>query len=157
MNIRVKDADTFHHYVLSTVIYVVIMDSLSISGTCAGLISLMITTATATSAFIRTCRGAREDLTTVIGDLGQLNAILDLLRNDDTSMVPEPMQMEILTLLQKCTATVGEIDTLLKALRNTKGFPVKWAASGKQKVESLRAKLQGYLGSPGLTIDITDL
>ena len=133
------------------------MDPLSISGTCAGLISLIITTTTATSAFIRTCRGARGDLTTVIGDLGQLSAILGLLKNDDTSVVPEPMQVEILSLLQKCTATVGDIETVLKALGNTKGFPVKWAASGKQKVESLRAKLQGYLESLGLTIDIIGL
>ncbi|MBE3041783.1 hypothetical protein IMZ48_04230 [Candidatus Bathyarchaeota archaeon] len=133
------------------------MEPVSIIGTCSGLISLIITATTAAAAFIRVCRGARGDLTTVIGDLTQLKTILDLLKNDDTSAVSKPMQAEILSLLQDCAATVGDIENVVEALGDSKAFPMRWAASGKQRVESLRAKLKGYSDALGFTIDIVGM
>ena len=133
------------------------MDPVSISGTCVGLISLIITATTAATRFIRTCRGAREDLTAAIGDLTQLRTTLDLLKDDDTTVIPERMRTEILSLLDKCAIIVIEIEKLIESLGNSRPVPVKWAASEKSKVEAARAKLRGYAESLGLTIDIVGL
>ena len=133
------------------------MDPFSIASGCAGLITLIAQTTTAATAFIRTCRGAREDLTSVIGELTQLKTILELLKDDDASVMPERMRVEIVSLLNKCSATVREIEDVLEGFGDGRAVPVKWAASGKPKVEALRVRLKGYSESLSLTIDIVGL
>ncbi|KAK4447198.1 hypothetical protein QBC34DRAFT_382447 [Podospora aff. communis PSN243] len=122
---------------------------------CCGETSLAITN------FVRGCREARSDLTTISGELTQLHLVLDLLKDDASvgsgRVILEPLQAQILSI-KNCTVVVGNIETVLeKHSESGKTGAVKWVAYGKAEVAGLRMPLEAHRGSLSLILELASL
>ncbi|GKT60593.1 hypothetical protein ColTof4_00719 [Colletotrichum tofieldiae] len=132
-------------------------DPLSIAASCVGLLTAAGATAKALSAFIRDCREARADLTTVARELADLRITLELLRDDsDGGHLPRPLQAQIVSIVDSCGGVIHGIDAALERHRGRTG-PLRWAVDGKREVEALRRGLEAYRGSLSLAVETVTL
>lgn len=124
------------------------MDPFSITVSCLTLIGIA---SVAITTFIRGCRAARSDLTSISGELTQLQLVLELLKDDtDDQTVPETLRTQILSIIANCSAVVDTIDQMLQK-HGGKAGPARWTAHGKTEVEGLRMSLQAHRGSLSLS------
>ncbi|KAG7294533.1 hypothetical protein NEMBOFW57_004608 [Staphylotrichum longicolle] len=136
------------------------MDPLSITSACLALLSAVGKTSIAVTSFIRGCREARSDLTSISGELTQLQLVLDLLKDDasvgDDRVIPESLQTQILSIIKNCSAVVDNINTVLEKHSGRTGVP-KWVAFGKAEVAGLRMSLEAHRGSLSLVLELVSV
>lgn len=136
------------------------MDPLSITTACVGLLATVTKTALAVTNFTRDCREARSDLTSITGELSQLNLVLELLRDEtavtDDRIMPESLQIHILSTINSCSAAVSKINTTLDKHTGKTGM-LKWATFGKNEVAGLRTSLEAYRGSLSLVLELVSV
>lgn len=136
------------------------MDPLSITTACLALLSAVGKTSIAITSFIRGCREARSDLTSISGELTQLQLVLDLLKDDasvgDDRVIPESLQTQILSIIKNCSAVVDNINTVLEKHSGRTGVP-KWVAFGKAEVAGLRMSLEAHRGSLSLVLELVSV
>lgn len=133
------------------------MDPLSITVSCLTLIGIASKTSVAITTFIRGCRAARSDLTSISGELTQLQLVLELLKDDtDDQTVPETLRTQILSIIANCSAVVDTIDQMLQK-HGGKAGPARWTAYGKTEVEGLRMSLQAHRGSLSLVLELVSI
>ncbi len=136
------------------------MDPLSITTACLALLGTVAKTSLAVTTFIRGCRDARSDLTSLSGELTQLHLVLDLLKDDasvtDGRVIPESLQAQILSIIKNCSAV---IDNINKVLQNHSGKTgaAKWVAFGKAEVAGLRMSLEAHRGSLNLVLELVSV
>jgi hypothetical protein len=136
------------------------MDPLSITVSCLTLIGVASKTSLAVTTFIRGCRDARSDLTSVSGELTQLQLVLELLKDDpdvtDDRIIPESLQAQILSIIANCSDVVGKINKVLNKHAGRAG-PAKWTAFGKTEVDGLRMSLEAHRGSLSLVLELVSV
>lgn len=136
------------------------MDPLSITTACIGLLATVTKTALAVTNFTRDCREARSDLTSITGELSQLNLVLELLRDEtavtDDRIMPESLQIHILSTINSCSAAVSKINTILDKHTGKTGM-LRWATFGKNEVAGLRTSLEAYRGSLSLVLELVSV
>jgi hypothetical protein len=136
------------------------MDPLSITSACVGLLAAVTKTTLAVINFTRDCREARSDLTSITGELSQLNLVLELLRDEtavsDDQIIPESLQTHILSTINSCSAAVSKINTVLDNHAGKTGV-LKWATFGKSEVAGLRTSLEAYRGSLSLVLELVSV
>jgi hypothetical protein len=136
------------------------MDPLSITTACLTLLSTVGKTSIAIATFIRGCREARSDLTSISGELTQLHLVLDLLKDDaavsDDRVIPESLQVQILSIIKNCSAVVDNINTVLDRHSGKSGV-VKWVTFGKAEVAGLRMSLEAHRGSLSLVLELVSV
>lgn len=136
------------------------MDPLSITSACIGLLAAVTKTTLAVTNFTRDCREARSDLTSITGELSQLNLVLELLRDEtavsDDQIIPESLQTHILSTINSCSAAVSKINTILDKHAGKTGV-LKWATFGKNEVAGLRTSLEAYRGSLSLVLELVSV
>jgi len=136
------------------------MDPLSITTACLTLVGTVGKTSLAVTTFIRGCREARSDLTSISGELTQLHLVLDLLKDDaavsDGRVIPESLQVQILSIIKNCSAVVDSINTVLEN-HSGKAGAVKWVAFGKAEVAGLRMSLEAHRGSLSLVLELVSV
>jgi hypothetical protein len=136
------------------------MDPLSITSACIGLLAAVTKTTLAVTSFTRDCREARSDLTSITGELSQLNLVLELLRDEtavsDDQIIPESLQTHILSTINSCSAAVSKINTILDKHAGKTGV-LKWVAFGKNEVAGLRTSLEAYRGSLSLVLELVSV
>lgn len=135
-------------------------DPLSITTACLTLLSAVGKTSIALTTFIRGCREARSDLTSISGELTQLHLVLDLLKDDaavgDSHVIPESLQQQIPSTIRNCSAIVYNIDTILQKYSGKTGA-AKWVAYGKAEVAGLRMSLEAHRGSLSLVLELVSV
>ncbi|KAG5664966.1 hypothetical protein KAF25_008700, partial [Fusarium avenaceum] len=136
------------------------MDPLSITTACVGLLATVTKTALAVTNFTRDCREARSDLTSITGELSQLNLVLELLRDEtavtDDRIMPESLQIHILSTINSCSSAVSKINTILDKHTGKTGM-LRWATFGKNEVAGLRTSLEAYRGSLSLVLELVSV
>ncbi|WXC45862.1 hypothetical protein QX201_005558 [Fusarium graminearum] len=136
------------------------MDPLSITTACIGLIGTVTKTTVAVTEFTRDCREARSDLTSINGELSQLQLVLELLRDDtaisDDQILPESLQEQILSIIDNCSAVVSKINLVLDNHSGKVGV-LKWATFGKSEVAGLRMSLEAHRGSLNLALELVSV
>ena len=136
------------------------MDPLSITTACLALLSAVGKTSLAVTTFIRGCREARSDLTSISGELTQLHLVLDLLKDDasvsDGRVIPQSLQAQILSIIKNCSAVVDSINTVLQNHSGKTGV-AKWVAFGKAEVAGLRMSLEAHRGSLSLVLELVSV
>ncbi|KAM0226797.1 hypothetical protein ACHAPO_012063 [Fusarium lateritium] len=136
------------------------MDPLSITTACIGLIGAVATTTLSVTNFTRECREARSDLTSINGELSQLQLILELLRDDTTAsddrILPESLQEQILSIIDNCSAVVSKINLVLDKHSGKVGA-LKWATFGKNEVIGLRISLEAHRASLNLALELVSV
>ncbi|XEV04989.1 hypothetical protein FSHL1_010276 [Fusarium sambucinum] len=136
------------------------MDPLSITTACIGLIGTVATTTLAVTNFTRECREARSDLTSINGELSQLQLVLELLRDDttvsDDQILPESLQEQILSIIDNCSAVVSKINLVLDRHSGKVGA-LKWATFGKNEVIGLRMSLEAHRASLNLALELVSI
>ncbi|KAL3593306.1 hypothetical protein FPOAC2_07602 [Fusarium poae] len=136
------------------------MDPLSITTACIGLIGTVAKTTLAVTNFTRECREARSDLTSINGELSQLQLLLELLRDDtavsDDHILPESLQGQILSIIDNCSAVVSKINDVLDKHSGKAGV-LKWVAFGKNEVVGLRMSLEAHRGSLNLALELVSI
>ncbi|UZP38247.1 hypothetical protein NXS19_006063 [Fusarium pseudograminearum] len=124
------------------------------------LIGTVTKTAVAVTTFTRDCREARSDLTSINGELSQLQLVLELLRDDtavsDGQILPESLQEQILSIIDNCSAVVSKINLVLDNHSGKVGA-LKWATIGKSEVVGLRMSLEAHRGSLNLALDLVSI
>lgn len=137
-----------------------LMDPLSITTACIGLIGTVTKTTVAVTTFTRDCREARSDLASINGELSQLQLVLELLRDDtavsDDQILPESLQEQILSIIDNCSAVVTKINLVLDNHSGKVGV-LKWATIGKSEVVGLRMSLEAHRGSLNLALDLVSI
>lgn len=136
------------------------MDPFSITTACIGLIGTVTKTTVAVTEFTRDCREARSDLTSINGELSQLQLVLELLRDDtavsDDRILPESLQEQILSIIDNCSAVVSKINLVLDNHSGKVGV-LKWATFGKSEVAGLRMSLEAHRGSLNLALELVSV
>ncbi|KAK1757184.1 hypothetical protein QBC47DRAFT_378573 [Echria macrotheca] len=136
------------------------MDPLSITTACLTLLGTVGKTSLAVATFIRGCREARSDLTSISGELTQLELVLDLLKDDaavsDDRVIPESLQMQVLSIINNCSAVVDRINAVLQKHSGKTGA-AKWVAFGKSEVAGLRMSLEAHRGSLNLVLELVSV
>ncbi|KAL6912584.1 hypothetical protein FSST1_010344 [Fusarium sambucinum] len=136
------------------------MDPLSITTACIGLIGAVATTTLSVTNFTRECREARSDLTSINGEMSQLQLILELLRDDTTAsddrILPESLQEQILSIIDNCSAVVSKINLVLDKHSGKVGA-LKWATFGKNEVIGLRISLEAHRASLNLALELVSV
>ncbi|KAM0389436.1 hypothetical protein ACHAQC_008746 [Fusarium culmorum] len=124
------------------------------------LIGTVTKTTVAVTTFTRDCREARSDLTSINGELSQLQLVLELLRDDtavsDDQILPESLQEQILSIINNCSAVVSKINLVLNNHSGKVGV-LKWATFGKSEVAGLRMSLEAHRGSLNLALDLVSV
>ncbi|CAG1960370.1 unnamed protein product [Fusarium graminearum] len=117
-------------------------------------------TTVAVTEFTRDCREARSDLTSINGELSQLQLVLELLRDDtavsDDQILPESLQEQILSIIDNCSAVVSKINLVLDNHSGKVGV-LKWATFGKSEVAGLRMSLEAHRGSLNLALELVSV
>ncbi|KAF6823556.1 hypothetical protein CPLU01_11349 [Colletotrichum plurivorum] len=132
-------------------------DPLSVAASCVGLITAAGATARAIMSFVRDCREARADLTTISRELADLQIILELLKSDEEEgSLPGPLRTQIVAIVDSCGGLISSIDDLLKRHKGKTGA-IRWAVDGKREVEGLRRGLEAYRGSLSLAVETVTL
>jgi len=136
------------------------MDPLSITAGCLALLSAVGKTSVAVTTFIRGCREARSDLTSITGELTQLHLVLDLLKDEasvsDGRVIPESLQVQILSIIKNCSTVVDNINKVLQNHSGKTGV-AKWVAFGKSEVAGLRMSLEAHRGSLSLVLELVSV
>ncbi|KAI1487247.1 hypothetical protein F5X96DRAFT_651010 [Biscogniauxia mediterranea] len=106
--------------------------------------------------FVCNCRGAREDLATINGELSELSMVLELLKEGSAinggTGIPENLRVQILSLVKNCTAVVGKINDVLEKHKDRAGI-VKWVDTGKAEVAGLRTALEAHRQSLNMALE----
>ncbi|KAF5507440.1 hypothetical protein CGCA056_v013050 [Colletotrichum aenigma] len=132
-------------------------DPFSIVTGCVGLITAAGATIKAITSFIRDCRAARGDLTSVARELADLQLILELLRDDGQGdALPSSFQAQIDRIVKRCNSVVRDIKNVLKRCKAPSGA-IAWAAKEKKEVEALTRELTTYRESLSLTVETITL
>lgn len=136
------------------------MDPLSLTTACITLLDAVGKTAIGITSFIRGCREARSDLTSISGELTQLHLVLELLKDDaavsDGRVIPESLQNQILGIIRNCSAVLESINGVLKKHEGKSGA-ARWAAFGKGEVAGLRMLLEAHRGSLNLILELVSV
>lgn len=136
------------------------MDPLSITVSCLTLIGVASKTSVAITTFIRGCRAARSDLTSISGELTQLQLVLELLKDDtdvtDDRIIPQSLQAQILSIIANCSDVVDKVNKVLQKFA-TKTGPAKWTTYGKTEVDGLRMSLEAHRGSLSLVLELVSV
>ena len=136
------------------------MDPLSITSASLALLSTAGKTLLGITTFIRGCRDARADLTSVSGELTQLQIVLELLKDDtdvsDDRILPESLQNQILSIIKNCSAVLDSINELLQKHAGKAGA-TKWVMFGKAEVAGLRMSLEAHRGSLSLVLEVVSV
>ena len=133
------------------------MDPLSITTACISLLGAVIKTSLEVTAFIRGCREARSGLTSISGELTQLQLVLDPLKDDasvsNNQVIPESLQAQILSIIRNCSAVIENLNAVLHKHSGKTGV-AKWVAFGKGEVAGLRMSLEAHRGSRSLVLEL---
>jgi hypothetical protein len=136
------------------------MDPLSITTACLSLLGAVAKTSLAVTTFVRGCREARSDLSSISGELTQLHLVLDLLKDDasvsDGRVIPESLQAQILSIIKNCSVVIDNIDAVLRKHSGKTGA-VKWVAFGKAEVAGLHMSLEAHRGSLNLVLELVSV
>ncbi len=116
-------------------------------------------TALVLPVFVREVRESRSEMDALSGELHSLDGVLDLLK-DDASSLPPDLARRTPDVLENCTAIVNELDGYLATLnspglaRHEKKF--RWIAT-RSHMAKLRATLEGYKSTLGVALDLVAL
>lgn len=132
-------------------------DPFSVVTGCVGLITAAGATTKAITSFIRDCRAARGDLTSVARELADLQLILELLKEDGQGdALPGPLQAQINRIVKRCNSIVNKINSVLRRCKAPSGA-IAWAASEKKEVDALRRELVAYREALSLNVETTTM
>ncbi|RSL47189.1 hypothetical protein CEP54_013514 [Fusarium duplospermum] len=112
--------------------------------------------------FIIDCRDARGDLSAVNRELSELKLTLNILEDlvpdgsETGDPLPSSIRDDIRSIIKNCLDVAKEIDDVLVEHRG-KFAAVRWAAKGKQKINSLRAVLEAHRRALNLAVDTITL
>lgn len=135
------------------------MDPLSITTGCVTLIATVGKTSLTVVNFIKKCREARADLTSVNRELSELCLVLEILREDtaeDDSVIPSSVQNQILSIISSCSDVLSRIGSALTK-HHGRTAPIRWAIDGSDSIQNLRQLLEGHRGALSLAVDTVAL
>lgn len=135
------------------------MDPLSITTSCITLIGVTAKTVISLTDFIRTCRDARSDLFSVHAELSELTLVLELLKDDASTIVtiPQTLQNQVVNIVNKCGAVVDDISALLVKHNEKRNGAMRWAWDGKDAVNALRQSLGTHRAALMLAVEAIQL
>ncbi|ETS78339.1 hypothetical protein PFICI_10401 [Pestalotiopsis fici W106-1] len=119
------------------------MDPLSITTSSLALITVVAKTSIAITTFIRECREARGDLTSVNRELSELKIVLELLQEDTADqnselLLSESLRAQILSIIHNCGDVSTKVEQVLTDLRKSRVGAIKWVLDRKKEVASLK-------------------
>lgn len=123
------------------------MEAIAAAASVTGLIHLITTVSDSATCFMRDVKDARKDMIQVRRDMSDLSAVLIMVAEDAD---PTPHGQEnIIGIVKSCCKTLSEIDSVIQQGRSWR----KWAVSGKEKVDKLRARLETHKMTLDLALD----
>ncbi|RSL69892.1 hypothetical protein CEP53_002065 [Fusarium sp. AF-6] len=135
---------------------------MEIAASCIAFAQAADKTISTIRGFIIDCRDARGDLSAVNRELSELKLTLNILEDlvpdgsETGDPLPSSIRDDIRSIIRDCLDVAKEIDDVLVEHRG-KFAAVRWAAKGKQKVNSLRAVLEAHRRALNLAVDTITL
>ncbi|KAI1875025.1 uncharacterized protein JN550_002454 [Neoarthrinium moseri] len=138
------------------------MDPLSITTSCLALLGALTQTTTTIIQFIRDCREARGDLTSVTQELSDLRIVLELLKEDAAETdgdipLSGALRTQIITVINNCGDVAAKIERVLVNLRGSRIGAVRWVLDGKKEVFILKQSLEAHRGALSLALEMVHL
>jgi hypothetical protein len=131
--------------------YGLIMDPLSITAGCVGIISGVASTSKLISQFVRRVRDAKSDLAATAARLSELEMTIGIIQddfgeeNDTASRVPDTILIQTRSVLGSCNKIIAELNELLaKYDSGRRRVPLNWALSGHGEVVALNRELEAH-------------
>ncbi|KAI1877701.1 hypothetical protein JX265_003709 [Neoarthrinium moseri] len=138
------------------------MDPLSITTSCLALLGALTQTTTTIIQFIRDCREARGDLTSVTQELSDLRIVLELLKGDAAETdgdipLSGALRTQSITVINNCGDVAAKIERVLVNLRGSRIGAVRWVLDGKKEVFILKQSLEAHRGALSLALEMVHL
>lgn len=138
------------------------MDPLSITTSCLALIGVVGKTSIAITGFIRDCREARGDLTSVNRELSDLKIVLELLKDDtanqdDELLLSEQLRVQILSIITNCSDVSAKVEKVLVEMRGSRVGAIKWVLNSKKEVASLKQSLEAHRSALSLALEMVNI
>lgn len=137
------------------------MDPLSITASCAGLITAIGSLSLNIHNFVRTCREARRDLDRVSRELQSLESVLGLIQDDaadENNPFPPTIGQHISGIVTNCNSVVVEIQSCISEYGDGRmKTRAAWAISGQGDIEKLRTSLEAHKSALELAVDMLAL
>jgi hypothetical protein len=134
------------------------MDPLSITTGCLALIGAISKTSIFITHFIRGCREARGDLTSVSHELFDLQFVLDFLKEDsavvDDDVLPGFIRAQILSVIGNCGEVIDKIEKVLNDISESRVPAARWMVDGKKEVATLKSSLETHRRALNLALEI---
>jgi hypothetical protein len=138
-----------------------IMDPLTIAGSCIGLLGTITKLAFSIRNFVGQIRDARTDMDAVSQELASLSLRIQMLSEDSSDCAiqyPSGLEKNILAVLRNCDLVAVEMETLLERMApKNLGRKIRWAVSGRDDMEKLRSRLQAHKTSIEIALEVTSL
>lgn len=135
------------------------MDPISIAEACVGLTTTIAKASGSIAQFVRTVRGARQDLALTSRQLGELAVTLALVHGEgDAEKLPETFHAHIESVLQNCESILEDIIAILATCKGGAGLgSTRWALVGKEEVACLDRQLDAHLRTLNIAVEASML
>ena len=138
------------------------MDPLSITLACISLTTAAAKTTVAVQGFVRTFRESRQDLAAVTRQLGELNMIIDLLKDesntadDQQTQMPDSLKSQICGMLASCAGVLAELDVIVEKHKSGSfGSAARWTLRGKEEVAALQKRLSEHIAALNIALEVS--
>lgn len=135
------------------------MDPFTITATCVGLMAAIAQLSSQISTFATRVKEARKDMQDVLQELAALSANLEQMRDDQSmKQYPVPLRQNLLDSLKNCDSITKEMGEIVRKLSSTKIFGrFQWSLSKRDKLVSLKTKLEGHKSTISMALMIASM
>ncbi|KAI0006663.1 hypothetical protein F4779DRAFT_595719 [Xylariaceae sp. FL0662B] len=118
------------------------MDPLSIVAATFGLGDVMSKTLKEAASFVCDVQSAQADINAITREFTSIRTAMDLLTENFQESIPEPLQHDVVTIIDNCVADVMKIHDILSRFQLPSfSRKLRWAVSGKKELGIIRSSL----------------
>jgi hypothetical protein len=134
-----------------------LMDPLTVSGTCVGLLAGISALSKELTTFVNRTREARKDVDGFSRELASIGLCVSSLKDEDFEF-PARLQEQLACVLGNCDRTVQDMDKIVrKHSTGGLGQRLRWSLSDGQDVSRLRERLEAHKATLEITLDLGQL
>jgi hypothetical protein len=135
------------------------MDPVSVSITCAGLLTAVLRLSLQIGLFVSNVRDAKKDMDLVSRELSSLSLSLNLLRDDSAKIdYPEGAKQSLVEIIGNCVSIIRQMETLLERFssESLRGS-AHWAFTGRDEMNKLRSTLEAYRAAIDVALEMVTM
>lgn len=138
-----------------------VMDPLSITASCAALLSSISKLSIQLSTFALEIRDARKDIEAVQRELSSMKLCLEMLHNDVINSnfdYPFSLQKKLVDIVHNADSVAVEISQMLRKMSSTSiGRKIQWSLMVRSEMDKLKSNLESHKSAIEIALDMVSM